>query len=306
MDHHFLPRFYLSRWAANGKVWEYKLRRNGMLEGKERAPKGTGYEIDLYKVEAKEGEAAHAFELKFLQQHDDLASRALTKLETTGNPSDDEMRGWISFLIAMNMRHPDDIKMLRAEYARRWRNEFGSLQDQYAVLKGDNNPDHICDFIEKHDPGRMETQMFDVLAGLMAHDKIGQLILDYEHSVTTLNSTLEMFTADRPVLMSPTLTEDNAYIIMPVGPKKLYLAAKDKTTQRLILNKSGNDMVKTVNDQVIKHSNIAAYSTQQGNERYINKRLGTKVYESWFTRLANFADNTKNKGLFHLSGSARM
>ena len=113
MDNHFIPRFYLSRWATDGHLIEYRIRRNGAITGKPTAPKGTGYQPDLYKNTKREQVEAHVFELGFLQKHDDLAAKALEKFEKGINPSDEEVCGWISFLMALQMRHPDDIAVLR-------------------------------------------------------------------------------------------------------------------------------------------------------------------------------------------------
>jgi hypothetical protein len=47
-DHHFIPVFFLKKWAGvNGKVVEYSIKY-GKLIAKPVGPRSTGYEFDLY------------------------------------------------------------------------------------------------------------------------------------------------------------------------------------------------------------------------------------------------------------------
>ena len=151
-------------------------------------------------------------------------------------------------------------------------------------------PKERTDLIDELTAPMMEEAMFKLLAKLMEHQDIGQMVLDLEHTVTNLNSTLPLVTSDRPILMTPTLVEDNAYIILPIGPKKLYVCGKTKDTVERILNKKGKDLVKLVNDQVSRHASISVYSTQDNLDGYVSKRLGTRNYDSYFTKLSRMWD----------------
>jgi hypothetical protein len=286
MKNHFIPDFYLSRWATTkGELIEYRLRGSGEIKGKPRSPKGTGYKPDLYKNTRREKIEAHIFELGFLQKHDDLAAKALDKFEKGINPSDKEVCGWISFLMALLMRHPDDIAALRCLYEQKWKNGTAELQSDYSKVRGEVNPEHINNFIEQKWPGIMEEAMFKTLERLMEHEKIGQLILEFEHSVTTLKSTKPLITSDRPLLMTQTLTEEHAYIILPVGPKKVYVCGKTQNTVQRILNKTGDEFTEIINDQIARHATISVYSSNSDLEKYVEERLGTRKYESFFTRM---------------------
>jgi hypothetical protein len=287
MDNHFLPRFYLSRWAVNGRLIEYRYRKKGQIGGKPIGPKGTGFRPNLYKNRQKQGIEAHIFEIDFLKKHDDLAARALKKIEKGLQGSDEEVCGWISFLMALQLRHPSDIEVLRLAYEQKWKSEMSSvLQPQFSLVWGQDNPNDVNVFIEQQWPGIMEESMFGLLAKLMEHEDIGQMILDFDHTVTTLNSDIPLITSDRPMLMTATLAEEDAYIIMPIGPKKVYVAGKTKNTVQRILNKTGDEFAQIINHQVASHAEIAVYSAYQGLDEYVGERLGQKTYDSVFTRLS--------------------
>jgi hypothetical protein len=257
MNNHFIPRFYLSRWASGGELIEYRMRGNREIIGKPRGPKGTGYQPDLYKNRQREKIEAHVFERNFLQQHDGLAAKALEKFEKGINPSDEEVCGWISFLMALQMRHPDDISVLRQLYEKKWKDGMAELQPDFSKARRENDPHNVNDFIEQQWPGIIEEAMFKLLTKLMEHEDIGQLILGFDHSVTTLISAIPLITSDRPVLMTATLTEDDAYIILPVGPKKVYVCGKTKNTVQRLLSKTGDEFAEIINNQVARQAAIA-------------------------------------------------
>jgi hypothetical protein len=49
-DHHFIPAFYLARWAGNGgKLIEFSRKYNKLI-AKPVGPHATGFETDLYEA----------------------------------------------------------------------------------------------------------------------------------------------------------------------------------------------------------------------------------------------------------------
>jgi hypothetical protein len=65
--HHYIPAFYLKQWAgADKKVCEYKRAAPYKIVPHRRAPEGTGYERDLYRLDGAPAPVAQAFERTFL------------------------------------------------------------------------------------------------------------------------------------------------------------------------------------------------------------------------------------------------
>src|SRR5258708_5618558 len=77
-DHHFVPVFYLRQWAPTGNLIEYS-RPKGQVFRKVVAPRGTGYERDLYSFSDLPADIAQFLESVFLSQNDYKASRAMRK-----------------------------------------------------------------------------------------------------------------------------------------------------------------------------------------------------------------------------------
>jgi hypothetical protein len=67
--HHYIPAFYLRQWATNGFLCEMrKIREKVVVHSK--APGGTGWQKDLYKIEGVAPQIAQHFERTFMHMVD--------------------------------------------------------------------------------------------------------------------------------------------------------------------------------------------------------------------------------------------
>lgn len=81
-DHHYLPQFYLDRWARNGEVIRYVRRGpEGKLDCRPKTPKWVAYERDLYRLEdVEDPRESQALEMSLFQLIDDRAATAFQRL----------------------------------------------------------------------------------------------------------------------------------------------------------------------------------------------------------------------------------
>jgi hypothetical protein len=70
-DHHFIPAFYLSKWTNEGKLVEYTIK-NDKLVDKSVGARSTGYERDLYSFPDLPPESAQYLEQEFFNYLDIL------------------------------------------------------------------------------------------------------------------------------------------------------------------------------------------------------------------------------------------
>jgi hypothetical protein len=80
--HHYIPVFYLKQWAstADKRLCEHKLIPGRGVKPRRTSPDGTGYQVDLYRVQGVPEAIAHDLENKFMRLVDSDASRALEKI----------------------------------------------------------------------------------------------------------------------------------------------------------------------------------------------------------------------------------
>jgi Protein of unknown function (DUF4238) len=116
MDHHHVPQFLLRKWCGghDDKLEVYQ-RINGRAVSK-RSPEYTGYETDLYAIDALPPAERHWVETNVMTRAvDTSASLCLDRLLTNGvNSLDQSERSiWVRFIIAQWMRAPEKIADIR-------------------------------------------------------------------------------------------------------------------------------------------------------------------------------------------------
>jgi hypothetical protein len=262
IDHHYLPIFYLSRWAdENGRVVRFERTHSGIVKAKRVVPKGTAYEPKLYSVAGLPPEEAHSMEKEFMARLDDQAASALLLLEA-GLSEDQWTSGprsaWSRFVLAQMLRAPEDIAQLKSS-VREALGQTGHAEDEEFALK--------------------------VAMGLMDHPLAVQMInAMHWHVIEVPSSLTPLVTSDRPVWMTITLTEPDAYISMPIGPRRLFLAAKEQSTLKRL--RPIEELVAGRNLLAIQHAVKYGYGIDDQALTIAREHLATKRHSSLLELMA--------------------
>ena len=146
-------------------------------------------------------------------------------------------------------------------------------------------PETLAEFLEQRH-GLAESGRLDTLKTLIDHSGLIQVLNSMVWTtLITPHSKFEFLTSDRPVLMTASWGEDNAYLLLPIGPRRVFAATKDKHTMQLLRNKSQTEFVRIVNSQVVSHAFKYAYGSDGSQLKFVQSHLSTKKFEPIFSRL---------------------
>lgn len=115
--HHFLPVFYQRPWtdAADGKLWQYKVVRQQVIDERRVTPKQTGFERHLYSVE-RESEFYDAPREDQIEtdvfgpiDNDAAVVHRIILAEGVEALTEDDRHAWAVFLSSLLERHPSKI-----------------------------------------------------------------------------------------------------------------------------------------------------------------------------------------------------
>ena len=95
-----------------------------------------------------------------------------------------------------------------------------------------------------------------------------------------------LLTSDRPIWMTATLNEDDAFIAMPISPKKLFTAVAKPETQHRLKAHRRIELVKAVNKLVVQHAVKYVYGLTDSMLPFIQKYMATKRHSTLLERLA--------------------
>jgi hypothetical protein len=276
--HHYIPAFYLKRWAASdGKVTEFTKPYSDVVV-KRIMPDRTGFQERLYELKGFEPALAQQVEELFFKSLDTWASNSLDLLERLGDraPWDSHSRSaWTRFILSLQLRCPEDIETFR----RWWHEDFSRTDDEaearYQSARGLDDPVTFSDFLAKQPISVKERYQFETFYSLVDHDRVGAEINAMEWRV--IRSPLHapaFLTSDRPVICTNGLRQKGGHIALPIGPRLLFIASHDTDFLNALLRADQRGLVKECNRQIVEGASRFVYGFDQSQLRFINNRFG--------------------------------
>lgn len=294
-DHHFVPVFYLRQWHnGNEKLCEHKRVHGGRIVRKEVSAAGTAFQRDLYAFPAL-GTAGYDqyLENRFFKLVDDEGAAALHRLlERDPKPWTAEQRsGWSRFLLSVRLRHPDAMDELRAAIPTAWNRSSEASQARYAELREPDDPETFEEFIVRRDPHVVDKVSVNMIMRAIENVEIGTHINRMHWRVFDLpKSRHELVTSDRPAHYH-SLKEENGFILLPIAPRKLFVAANTPRVLDAISNHDETKVVSEVNKRIAAQARRYIYThSREANARLVSKYFGVAIELSpLFPSLAQMA-----------------
>jgi Protein of unknown function (DUF4238) len=292
LKHHHSPVFYLDRWTReDGMLCQFSRPYNDVV-AKRKHPEATGYVRRLYEMPGLPPEEAQQIEQTFMQPLDTMAAEALAMLEANDPRLTREAHprsAWSRFMMSLLMRTPEDIAALKSGVTEEWARAILDLQVKYAARRGPNDPPTIEEYMAQQTPDMMAQMAMSLAPTLIDHRKIGKLLNNMRWLVVRITSEAgEFLTSDRPVLMTSTLTEPNAYVMLPIGPKSLFVAVNDTDTQRRIEARDPTERVEVVNRFVAGHAVKYVYGRDDSALDHVRTHMGAHPRTSLLEQLTAF------------------
>jgi hypothetical protein len=247
--HHYIPIFYLQRWIGEDKRLCEFSRPYKIVRPYRKHPSATGYEDGLYTIPGLPPQEAQFVEKSFMKATDDWASKALhTFLQPEPRARDLNTRehvGWARFVFSLMLRNPEQIARFREEAVKR----------QY--------------------DGPVEALLPEFINSVPV---ISQLVQQMTfHTMHIKGTRHALLTSDRPIIMTNGLTQDDAHLVMPISPRHLFIAVRNKATAERIAAIDPQILVGSANNKVAEQARKFVYGTDDSQLRFVSNRLGRMV-----------------------------
>jgi hypothetical protein len=285
--HHYLPAFYLSSWTgADGRLCEfsrpYMLKPGQLLPAKvpvkprRTHPDGTGYVRGLNTFRALPTPLADFLEHRFLKRADDWASRALARfLEDDVNLDGDIRSGWSRFILTLLHRTPEAMERLTNQIVEHYPLDMAELRR--AVNTRDT------DFIQatraELSDERLERLKLQLLQMNMDSEFLGTALNRMQWGVIRFNETHHMLlTSDRPIVMTNGLAHADSHIVMPISPRRIFIAANNQETVKNLYDMAhAGGMAQRLNNRMARQARRYVYGVDDSALQFIEARLGQKA-----------------------------
>lgn len=274
--HHYLPEFFMQRWAdAQGNVTEYRRPRDKLVV-KQKHPAATGYIPELYSNKNKEDPVERqALELVFMQKVDALAAEALAYLEAKGSkPNENEMRSaWSRFLMSLMHRSPERVKYIVDkvhEYEEGTLNP--ELKEKYEALRGPDDPPTFEEWLEAKGPATPDI-VVELIRMLIDSENIGPVLNTMRWTVHEADGAFGFLTGDMPILISSGLGHKRAFVALAIGPSRLFIAAHDPEVIKSFTKQSANALQRGFNDACVCQSRHVIVADTDSQAAFVERRF---------------------------------
>ena len=255
--HHYLPKFYLERWAADGTVVRY-IRPRGVgdrLDCKRKTTSAIAYERNLYQLpDIDDPIESQALELRFFQKIDDRAAVALDKLDRLERGNVADRVALSQFLFSLLHRSPSRLAAIRRELADR------TAEAPYRALVG-----------EEFDRA-VKAMSNRLLASLVESEHGARIVSKFRaFRIDVSASSKRLLTSDRPVNVSAQLISPDAFLILPYAPDRLLILTHREEIANAFSSQDPTTLVRGINIAVVEQSEDLVIAADENATRMIDK-----------------------------------
>jgi hypothetical protein len=285
--HHFLPVFYLRQWAdADRKIVRFTKPYGNIVKPLRVHPDGAGYIERLYAVEGLPDEAKQDLETEFLSPVDSRAADALTAMLAGEDLTQTQRLAWARFIATLLFRTPDDIAKLKENISQLREKLIPGLEKIYRTLPIADGIDTFDNYLNTNGKNFVAAKAIDAVRRLMSDEQVVVGLAALEWSVlTTDKAKHELLTSDRPVVHSHNLNHAEAHLIVPIGPRRLFIAVKDRRLIGMVRSAGQDKLVRAVNEFVVSNATVTVCGRTDSQLQFIQNRMGIETQASLLSKL---------------------
>lgn len=294
LKHHFLPIFYLKRWmrTADKKLVEYRKAFDGEVRVKSVYPAATGYVHRLYEMKGMAPAVAQEFESTFLAPVDSGAAQAMQlmlKYEHGDTLSTHHRQAWTQFLLSLEFRMPCDIRTLKTNVRDDWILSIPDMEARYSEFRRLGDPESLREFLDMQDSSVYEESAMSIAKRMITHENVSSTIRKMYWSIVSLESSdFELLTSDRPVLTTDQFNRSNSYIVLPIGPRHLFVSVFSRHHSNFLRRKTQTELARWVNLQITEGATELVYGRDDRHKSFVTRHLGISRPASHLERLQAF------------------
>jgi hypothetical protein len=284
--HHLIPIFYLQQWTgADRRLVEYCRRYKG-VEARPTFPDGTGYVRGLYRLpDAPPGEE-YIIETGLMSDIDNWAAKTLEQMKedgiTPGKLDPRKALGWCQFLYSLIVRNPEHLNLIKEKLKTLDPAVvLEEIREDYPKMRRPSDPETFDEYKAAFLLNPADIPATRVLPVLLKSKRVVRELASFQWRTVTVNAAKHpLLTSDRPVIMSNGLIREDAHIVLPITPRRLFVATKNEETFNSFRSMATIDLAEAVNNQVAKQAYTFVYGIDDTQLRFVANRLGKRVWSN--------------------------
>lgn len=265
---------------ADGRLCEYS-RPYDVVKPLRRHPDRTGFVRGLYTLPDAPSGQQHIIETELMGSVDNWAALAQERMLEDGTSIGQlEARvalGWCQFLYSLIVRNPEHLLLIKEKLANMTPEILENARDEYPRLRGQNDPLTFDEYKERFANKPIVVPPPRVLVNIIGSKRVaGKLAAMKWVTRDILDTKHTLLTSDRPVVMTNGLDRSDGHIVLPIAPRKLFIAAKEQQMLRQITSMNTEQLLANTNDRVASQAYDYVYGVDDTQLRFVANRLGKR------------------------------
>ncbi len=217
---------------------------------------------------------------------DNWASKALCQMmedgQLPGRLDPSRALGWCQFLYSLIVRSPEHLDRMREKLATLDPESIiESIRDDYPRVRGQSDPMTFDEYKKEFIKKPFQVPATRVLPELVRSKRVVSVLASFKWQTATVNTAkYPLLTSDRPVIMSNGLLQLDAHIVLPISPRRLFIATRTEDTFQYFQKMNQNDLAHAVNNQVCQQAQKFVFGCDDRQLRFVSNRLGKRVWSS--------------------------
>jgi len=275
--HHYLPVFYLNRWAqADGRLTRFS-RPHRAVVASPIAPKYTGFEPHLYRLDGHSPETANIIESQFMNAVvDSPAAIALTTLisREQSKLTIQQRQAWVLFVKSLHVRNPEKVEHLIQQAKRGLTEALAESPEAYQAIRQLHHPSTLVEWAEQDAPELLTNFGKHLLPGIITHKPTAQAILHMRWwTVSIPTDAPDLLTCDRPVYMSHGVMDAQCLIALPISPRDVFFACRSEEIFNRVMKPGLSRLAKAINESMVFQAEKNVYGAHAQHLRFVENRL---------------------------------
>lgn len=287
--HHYIPIFYTKQWTSeDGRLCQFSKPYREKVKPKRVTPAMTGYADHLYDLEGLPEQLVQQVETQFMQPLDDTAAVLLQEIEAGRYNWTTRRRreAWAKFVMSLLMRTPEEVRLFKEHYVTSFFEVSPQREAEYRRFHSRGAPRTLRAFLAATERDVVVRMAMATLVELMESPRVMEHIINMRWGIRSFAVGVPpLLTSDRPVLMSNPLIGANAYLMLPIGPNRLFYAVSNQATEVRIAAQPWQRFIPAVNRSICEQAVTFVYGKFDPVLSFVQEHMGQVQQPSLVARM---------------------
>ena len=200
----------------------------------------------------------------------------LHKMKAKGLDSltEEDQVNWLYFVVLFRWRDPDAISTLDIEGTKHLRSSLNEQPDEYNEIAEASDPPTLVEWTAQNFPGLIENFGKLKLPEMARHPVLAEKVQSMRWWLYNFrDQDNHLLIADRPCIFTTGLDDPDLIIILPLGPRKAFMATKNDHTSDILKQQRPKDLLIRINESSLGQAQKYIWALDDSPRRFIANRL---------------------------------